>query len=123
VSPRTIRWLVIVVFVGGIAGMIVGSIADDNGVAITFGLITAVAALGLILVTAVTSPAASGTSGTGGSGSGSGSGSSDRPDPVAAEEAGAAVEEQVDRLVGAGAEEREVRELVRRAVRFGRTDR
>ena len=45
-------------FVAGIAGMIVGSIADNNGVAITFGLITAVAAVGLILVTAVAGPEA-----------------------------------------------------------------
>ena len=57
-APRTIRRLVIVVFVAGIAGMIVGSIADNNGVAITFGLITAAAAVGLILVTAVAGPEA-----------------------------------------------------------------
>jgi hypothetical protein len=44
VQPRIVRRLVLVVFVGGIAGMIVGSIADNNGTAITFGLITAVAA-------------------------------------------------------------------------------
>ena len=31
-------------FVGGIGGMIVGSILDNNGVAITFGLVTATAA-------------------------------------------------------------------------------
>ena len=52
-SPRTVRRLVIGVFVIGIAGMIAGSIADNNGFAITFGLITAAAAVGLILVTAV----------------------------------------------------------------------
>ena len=40
-------------FVAGIGGMIVGSILDNNGVAITFGLVTAAAALGLILVTMV----------------------------------------------------------------------
>ena len=58
VSPRTIRRLVIAVFVIGIAGMIVGSIADNNGVAITFGLLTAAAAVGLILVTASAPPGA-----------------------------------------------------------------
>ena len=52
-SPRSVRRLVLAVFVAGIGGMILGSILDNNGVAITFGLITAVAALGLILVTMV----------------------------------------------------------------------
>jgi len=42
VRPRTIRRLVWLVFVAGIAGMIAGSIADNNGLAITFGLVTAV---------------------------------------------------------------------------------
>ncbi len=59
-SPRTVRRLVIGVFVIGIGGMIAGSIADNNGFAITFGLITAAAAVGLILVTAVTAPGAFG---------------------------------------------------------------
>jgi hypothetical protein len=53
VQPRIVRRLVLLVFVGGIAGMIVGSIADNNGTAITFGLITAMAAVCLILVTSV----------------------------------------------------------------------
>ena len=55
-SPRWIRRIVIVVFVAGIAGMIAGSVADNNGVAITFGLVTAAAAVGLILVTSVAPP-------------------------------------------------------------------
>ncbi len=101
-SPRTIRRLVIVVFVGGIAGMIIGSIADNNGVAVTFGLVTAVAAVGLILVTAVADPTALGSSGA--------------VDEVAA----ASVEEQVEHLVAEGADEHQVRELVRRAVDLGR---
>jgi hypothetical protein len=177
VSPRVIRWLVIVVFVAGIAGMIIGSIADNNGVAITFGLTTAVAAVGLILVTAVAGPEAFRKPA--------------RPTPVAAEEdegadrwdepyeeerteevqrepspvlaaapprpapaplapaapvapvapvasrertraqaigpdsaelerAGALVEEQVYRLVAAGYDESELRELIRRSVNLGR---
>ena len=36
-----------------IGGMIAGSILDNNGFAITFGLITAIAALALVLVTQV----------------------------------------------------------------------
>jgi hypothetical protein len=120
VTPRTIRRLVIAVFVIGIAGMIAGSIADDNGVAVTFGLLTAAAAVGLILVTASAPPGAFVSAGATG-----------RPaDPAATEtgsvdpdQAGQAIEEQVARLVEAGADEHEVRELVRRAVSFGRVRR
>ena len=117
-SPRTVRRLVIGVFVIGIAGMIAGSIADNNGFAITFGLITAAAALGLILVTAVAAPGAFGSA------------PSRRPrlgvdpDPGPVDEAAAAlVEEQVGQLVSAGADEGQVRELVRRAVSLGRRSR
>jgi hypothetical protein len=131
VSPRAIRWIVIAVFVIGIAGMIVGSIADDNGVAVTFGLLTAAAAVGLILVTASAPPGAfakggpSGRTKPAGSTDRSTDGSTDggQTDPVDAEQAGQAIEEQVARLVAAGAEEHEVRELVRRAVLFGRLHR
>ena len=127
-SPRTVRWLIIAVFVGGIGGMIAGSIADNNGFAITFGLITAAAALGLILVTAVAGPEAfrkgahprrsAGANAVGGEVGGAAIPGESRA-PV--DEADAArVEEQVERLVGAGADEAEVRELVRRAVTLGR---
>jgi len=121
VRPRTIRRLVIAVFVIGIAGMIAGSIADDNGVAVTFGLITAAAAVGLILVTA-SAPADAFT--VGASASGGGDGADGEPGAAGRglddERAGQAIEEQVSRLVAAGADEREVRELVRRSVAFGR---
>ena len=119
-SPRAIRRLVVLVFVSGIAGMIVGSIADNNGVAITFGLLTAAAAVGLILVTAVAGPggfapraatqsldATPTTSGVPGA-------------EVDDERAGAAIEDQVAKLVAAGVDEADVRELVRRSVAFGR---
>lgn len=109
-SPRLIRRLVIVVFVTGIAGMIVGSVADNNGVAITFGLITAAAALGLILVTSVAPP---------------GSFSSraaphDRPPHTVDERIAADVEARIERLAAAGADETELRQLVQRAVELGR---
>jgi len=110
VAPRTIRRLVVAVFVIGVAGMIIGSIADDNGVAVTFGLLSAAAAVGLILVTASAPPDAF----VGPDGPARGG------EPAGAEAAGAAIEEQVTRLVDAGGDEREVRELVRRAVAFGR---
>jgi hypothetical protein len=110
-TPRAVRRLVLAVFVIGIGGMILGSILDNNGVAITFGLVTATAALGLILVTMVTPPEAFHRP--------------DDPEAAAAagpdaEQAGALIEEQVGRLTAAGADEGEVRELVRRSIAFGR---
>jgi len=106
-SPRLVRWVVQVVFVLGIAGMIVGSIADNNGIAITFGLITAVAALGLVLVTSVSPP---------GSLSKKGSRRVVEVDPRLA----ADLESRIDALVADGADEDAVRKLVGRAVEMGR---
>jgi hypothetical protein len=100
-SARWIRRIVLVIFAGGIAGMIVGSIADNNGTAVTFGLITAVAAAGLILVTSVAGPGAFGGAPV---------------DEAAAED----VERRVEELVAAGVDEAEVRSLVRAAIRLGR---
>lgn len=105
-SPRIIRRVVVIIFVAGIAGMIVGSIADNNGTAITFGLIAAAASVGLILVTAVAGP--------GGYASG-------RGDPPVTDEALAQdVERRVEALVAAGGDEGSLRDLVRSAVRLGR---
>lgn len=106
-SPRLVRWVVQVVFVLGIAGMIVGSIADNNGTAITFGLITAIAALGLVLVTSVSPP-----------GSLSKRGAS-RPAEVD-QRLAADLEDRIDALVADGADEAAVRKLVGRAVEMGR---
>jgi uncharacterized membrane protein YfcA len=101
-DPKLLRRTVLVVFLGGIAGMVVGSIMDNNGTAITFGIITAVAALALILTTALVSgqPA-------------------DRFDDERAE----AVEARIVQLVADGADESAVRDLVRDAVVLGRTAR
>jgi hypothetical protein len=106
-SPRAIRRIVLVLFAGGIAGMIVSSLAESSGGAVTFGLVTAVAALGLILVSAVAPVQPSG---------GQRGGAVD-------EEAAAEVETRIRRLVSAGADERAVRELVQRAVELGRSGR
>ena len=104
-SPRTIRRIVSGIFVGAIVGMIVGSIADNNGVAVTFGMAGAFAARGLILVTSVGGPDAFCA-------------------PVRDDEATAAsLDEHIDALVAAGADEEAVRELVREAVRLGRSGR
>ena len=98
-SPRTVRRWAVAVCVAGIAGMIVTSIADSVDGALTFGLLTAVAVLGLILVTAVTTPLGVG---------------------LDVEQAGERVEAGVRALVEAGAEEGAVRRLVGDAVRLGR---
>ena len=105
-SPRAIRRAVIAVCVAGIAGMIAGSIADNNGTAITFGLVTAVAVIGLILVTSVAGPDAF---------------RRQRPPVSFDEEQGADVEARVQHLVERGADEAEVRELVRSVLEVART--
>jgi hypothetical protein len=97
-----VRRVVIAVCVAGIAGMIAASIAERTGAAITAGLVTAFAVVCLVLVTAVAPPAAFGA-----------------PPPVD-EDAAADLERRVADLVATGADEREVRALVRAAVRLGR---
>jgi hypothetical protein len=107
VSPRLVRRVVLGVFVLGIGGMIAGSIADNNGMAITFGLITAVAALGLVLVTSVSPPGSLAKPGA----------------PVTTEEderLAADLEARIEQLVADGADEETVRKLVGRAVEMGR---
>ncbi|MCC6224938.1 MAG: hypothetical protein IT195_00850 [Microthrixaceae bacterium] len=98
-----IRRLVLAVFVAGILGMIVGSVADSNGAALTFGLLTAASAVSLMLVTAVTSERTS-------------------EPPASFDEATAAqIEARITSIVQAGADEADVRDLVRDAVRLGRS--
>jgi ABC-type Na+ efflux pump permease subunit len=107
VGPRVIRRIVIVIFIIGIGGMIAGSIADNNGVAITFGLITAAAALALVLVTQVSPPGSLAKPGA--------------PVPTVIDEQMAAdLETRIERLVADGADESEVRKLVGRAIELGR---
>jgi hypothetical protein len=97
VGPRLVRAVVLVVCVAGIAGMIVASIAESNGAALTFGLVTAGSVVCLIVATAVAGPSTS---------------------PVIDEERAARVEEQVRLLVADGADEAAVRRLVREASRL-----
>jgi len=89
---------VVAVCAAGIAGMVAGSIADDNTVTLTFGLVTAAAVACLIVATAVAA---------------GGPGEAD-------EAAGLRVEELVQTMVAAGADEKELRDLVREAVALGR---
>ena len=104
-SPRVVRSVVIAVFVGGIAGMIVASIADNNGAAVTFGLVTAVAALCLMAITAVGGPDAYERA------------------PRFDERTAAEVEDRIVALVEQGSDEGDLRDLVRTAVRLGRAAR
>ena len=97
-SPGLVRRVVIAVCVAGIAGMIVSSIADNTGAALTAGLVTATAVLCLIVATAVTGPQGVGIN----------------------ELLASDVEERIERLVDAGADEAEVRALVGAAVKLGR---
>ena len=98
-TTRTVRRLLVAACVGGIAGMIATSIADSTGGALTFGFLTAAGALGLVLVTVVTT-----------------GGVARDPDELALD-----VEDRVSTLVAGGADEQAVRALVRDAVRLGRT--
>jgi hypothetical protein len=91
-SLRAVRVLVIAVCVSGIAGMIVSSIAENNGAALTFGVLTAVAVLVLIAVTAA------------------------GPRPLSEEDA-RALEARIQDLVDGGADEAAVRDLVREVSR------
>ena len=106
-TARAVRRVVVAVCALGIAGMIVASVADNTGAALTFGLITTTAVVALVVATAVTTPTASSRQGE------------RAPDETVA----ARVEELVAGLVAGGADEQEVRAVVREAVRLGRTTR
>lgn len=101
-SARTVRRIVIGLCVAGVAGMVGGSIADRVGLAITAGSTAAIGVLCLILVTAAAGPIGFGTA-----------------TPVD-EDAAADLERRVQHLVDAGADETEVRSLLRAASRFYR---
>lgn len=102
---RVLRWAVIAICVVGIAGMIIGSIADNNnGVVVTFGLITAVSIIVLMAVaTTARSLEAKQAAAAG-------------VDEALAEE----IEARVQALVAAGADEVAVRDLVGKATRLHR---
>jgi hypothetical protein len=115
--PRTtaIRVTVAVVCVVGIVGMIVGSATHHNGAAITFGLVTAVAVLCQMSATTALNEAR----GAPGAPLGPGAAPASPVTPPSSSDA-AQLEDAIQALVSAGADEQAVRDLVRRAVRFGR---
>jgi hypothetical protein len=95
VNVRWLRRIVLAVCVLSIATMIVTSITDHVGGAIAAGSVAALAILSLMLVTAVAGPEAFG-----------------RPAPID-EAAAADIERRVEALIAAGAEESELRSLIR----------
>jgi len=96
-----VRRVVVVLCLAGVAGLIVTSILDLQGAAVTIGLLTATAVLCLIVATAVgTRPA--------------------EPPPFFVEQQAARVEALVSALVARGMDDADLRCLVREAVRLGR---
>ena len=119
-SVRAVRWVVVAVCVCGIAGMIVASVNDNNGAALTFGLVTTVAVVCLVVATAVTRPAGA-TVAPGGAQPPEPAQPSERGQPSGDEVLAERIEGLVAGLVATGADETTVRSLVREAVRFGRS--
>lgn len=100
VSVRIIRWACAFVFVACIAGLIISSIAGNNaGWVLTIGMVGVAAAVILIVVSLVTSQ---------------------QRVPVFSEVRAEALEQRITELVAAGANEDEIRNLVRAAVDLGR---
>jgi hypothetical protein len=97
--PRAIRWVATVVcLLVGIPGMIVSSIAENTGAAVTFGLVAAAGSLVLLVLGATSDGMAS---------------SIDEDDARQ-------LEAKVQALVAEGADEEQVRDLVRAALRAAR---
>ena len=99
-SLRMLRTICAAIFVSGIAGLIISSVAgNNNGVVLTVGITTAVAAIALLAASSVACR-----------------------EPIDAfEEAKAErLESRMQQLIDAGATETDVRDLVREAIRLGR---
>ena len=95
-----IRIVTGVMFVASIAGLIVSSIAGNNeGWVVTIGVVSAITAIVLIVSSAVVSS---------------------KRIPAFSEVEAERIEEQVRRLVAAGADENDVRDLVKTSIRLGR---
>jgi hypothetical protein len=110
-SERLVRGIAVGVSAGGIVGMIVSSVLNHNGAAITFGLLTAAAVLCSMVATAVATDTARRL------------GSAAPASPAVDEETASRVEEMVGQLVAGGADEAALRDLVRQSVLLGRGER
>ena len=122
VPPAVVRWSAMALCLAvSIPGMIVSSIGDNLGAAITFGTVGAIASLCLITVTAVVvdpsptqpviAPGASGATKAASAGAAA----------ADVEAIGAELERRIGTLIEAGADETEVRDVVRLAVHLART--
>ena len=98
-APGTLRGAALLLCATGIVGMIVTSIADEVGAAITFGFIGATGAFVLLLVGVLVPAVESAASWD--------------------EERAAAVEDAVQRLVAAGADEEDLRSTITAAIHLG----
>jgi hypothetical protein len=99
-SLRVIRWVCAVVFVCGIAGIIVSSINGNNeGWVVTIGLTTTLAAIALIIASTVASRARI---------------------PAFNEVAAEKLESLIATEVAKGADEDALRDIARRAIELGR---
>ncbi len=98
VAVTRLRWVVIAVCIAAIPTMIVGSIIDRNGIALTGGLCAAVA-IGCLLVATTVAPVAR---------------------PVTAEDEASRVEALIQDLARGGADEPSLRGLAQAAIRLGR---
>lgn len=96
---KVFRLICAAVFIAGIPSLIISSIVDNNGLVLTFGLITAVAAIVLLSVSTVSATERI-----------------DVFDDVLAER----VEQRIAELVAQGADEQSVRELVRESIELAR---
>ena len=117
-SVRAVRTSAVVVCVAGIVGMIVTSILNHNGAAVTFGLFTAVAVVCAMIAKAVAADAERRVRGGDGGALGA---PAEGVGPDQLDAAADLVERQVQALVAAGSDERAVRQLVGEAVRLGRS--
>jgi hypothetical protein len=99
VQLKVVRAVVAVICAGGIAGMIIGSLADNNnGAVMTAGIIAGIAAVALMSFSLAARSAT----------------------PVVRESTASALEDQVAALVDDGVDEARLREVVRLAIRLGR---
>jgi hypothetical protein len=112
-SAGAVRTAALVVCAAGIAGMIVTSILNHNGAAVTFGLVTAVAVVCSMVAKAV---AADAEHRLGGATGRSALVPGEQVDTMAQ-----LVEHQVQAMVAAGSDEAALRQLVGEAVRLGRS--
>jgi hypothetical protein len=121
VSVKTVRTVALVICVAGIAGMIVTSILNHNGAAVTFGLVSAVAVVCAMVAKAVAADTERRLAQPGPADTDASRGA-DGPEPGPKSEALAeVVEGQVQAVIAAGADEAAVRQLVGEAVRLGRS--